>query len=236
MTKKTALMGTTTGLAGAIAIAGASQAYGSVAFVATPANYTPTGATTAATRVGTWDVNQDGNLDFAFGFSQASLTGNFFIGIYGNGGTGIAAGVGTYEAYGFYLSRLAVGNAVGSASSFGQNTGYYSVLASRYAGNFYGNFVSATGATQAGWVGFEFTAADGIHYGALNLAVNRYQSAADPGGFRFLGAEYETVAGQALTITAVPEPTSLAALAFGAVGAAGVVLRRRKTAAETLAA
>lgn len=230
-------MGTTTGLAGAIAIAGASQSYGSVVVVATPANFTPTSGVTASGSIATWDVNNDKTIDFGFGFSQASTTGNFFTGMYGIGGTGVAAGVGTYGAYGFYLSRLAAGDTVGSTSAFGQNAGYYSVLASRFSGSFYGNFVSSTGVTQAGWVGFEFTAADGLHYGAIDLAVNRYQSAASPGGFQFLGAEYQTVSGQALTITAVPEPTSLAALAFGAVGAAGVALRRRKkVAAETLAA
>ena len=235
--KKGIIKGTTTGLAGAVAIAGGTQAYGSVVTVTPPANITPTSGATAATSRA-FDINGDGTVDLEFDFQQTSTAGNFVSGVYGEGGVGVAAPVAYAGSYVVYANRLTVGTSIGPTSAFAQEAPYTDVLASRFSGTFYGQFVTSTGAAVSGWTGFEFTATDGIHYGAVDLSTSRYVSASSPGGITFLAAEYESVAGTPLVITtpaAVPEPSSLAALAFGAAGAAGAVLRRRRTAAQTAA-
>lgn len=228
--KRTALKTATKGLVGAVALAGGSQAYGNVVSVAGPADIIPTSGTTAAT-FRDWDVNGDGANDLSFGFQQASVGGNFVGGVIGLDTQSLP--VAYYGAYAIYANRLTLGTTVGPTNTFLDSYPYFTVLGSRFSGTFYGQFTSSTGAPVRGFMGFEFAAADGIHYGAIELQTSPYVDAANPGGLRFFGAQYETVPGQALTIAAaVPEPTSLAALAFGAAGAAGVAMRRRQRARQ----
>ena len=228
MNRKT-LKNATTGLAGAVALASGSQAYGAVVSATLPANFTPTSGTTTTPAVIPWDVNGDGTVDFDFQFYQASTAGNWVSGIYGLGGVGTAAPVAYKGSYVTYVNKLSLGTTIGSSSAFYQETGYVAVLASRFSGTFYGQFTNA-GTPQAGWVGFEFTALDGIHYGAINLITDRFRSATNKGGIQFLAAEYQTTPGAALTIQAVPEPTTLAALAFGGAGVAAALRRRKQVA------
>ncbi len=114
-----------------------------------------------------------------------------------------------------------------------QESPYLVVLGSRYSTKFYGQFVNHTGgAAFTGWAGFEFTEADGLHYGAIELTTSRYRSATNPGGITFIAAEYNTTPGAAVTIPgAGPEPATLGALAFGGAGLAAAALRRRRSAA-----
>jgi len=67
-----------------------------------------------------------------------------------------------------------------------------------------------------------------LHYGYIDLSVQKYNSPADPGGFRFFNAAYETTANTPITI--VPEPGTVGMLAFGAAGLAGIAALRRKRA------
>ena len=237
--KASGIKNATAGLAGAVALAGGSQAYGAVVSVTPPANFVPTSGATAGNDT-TWDVNGDGTADFVLAFTQASTNGNWFSGIYGYGGVGTAAVAGYSTAFatssgtGYisYANRLAAGATIGSGSTFVQTGTYASVLGSRYGSKIYGQFVNHTGgAASRGFIGFEFTAADGLHYGALEVSTSRYRSATNPGGQTFYSAYYQSTPGATLTIptAAVPEPGSLAALAFGSAGvAAGIAARRRR--------
>ncbi len=214
------------GLAGAVALAGASEAYAAVIQVTPPPNFTPTSGTTNPPSELPWDVNGDGTVDFGMFFSQASVGGVFTSGIYGYGGVGVAATVGAMGPYVAYVSRLSLGAIVGPSSGFAQDPGFIAAFASRYNGALYGNFVGANG---RGFVGFEFTAADGIHFGYFEIRTSDFVNAANPGGQVFFSAFYESTPNTAITI-AIPEPGTLGALAFGTVALAGLVAHRRKTA------
>ncbi len=237
--KSSGIKNATAGLAGAVALAGGSQAYGAVVSVSPPANFVPTSGVTTGEEI-PWDVDGNGTTDFEITFDQASTNGNWEAGFYGVGGVGIAASIGyagTITPAITYVTRLSAGGTVSSTSAFAQTPAgtqyfYPSVLGSRYGTKFYGQFTNHTGGTAIrGFVGFEFTGADGLlHYGDIELSTSRYRSATNPGGFTFYSAAYNTTAGAPITISAVPEPTSLGALAFGAAGAAGAAWRRRRKA------
>lgn len=225
------LKAVTTGLAGAAALASGTEAYGApVAATSLPANFTPANGVTNPLHSTLWDVDGDGTVDFGFGFYQKSTNGTFVSGIYGNGGVGYAAAVGYLGVYGAYANNLTVGSVIGPTSSFVQNAGYYTVLTSRFNNVNYGQFSPPNG---TGFVGFEFTEADGIHYGYIQLTTARYTSSTNKGGQQFLQAFYETVPGVPIAIpAAVPEPGSLASLAFGAGLLGAVAVRARKRTAQ----
>jgi hypothetical protein len=216
-----------TGLAGAAALAASTEAYGAVVSATLPANFIPSSGVTSPANQTPWDVDGNGTVDFSLFFSQASTGGNFVSGIYGYGGVGTAAAVAYLGPYVAYVNRLVVGNTIGPASVFNQNTGYVAAFASRFNGTYYGQFVSPN---TRGFIGFEFTNASGLHYGYLELMTSQFASAGSPGGQTFFQAFYETTPNTAITI--VPEPRSLAALAFGAAILGGVALNRRKGAAK----
>jgi len=216
-----------TGLAGAAALAASTEAYGAVVSVTPPANFIPTSGVTNPAHQAPWDVNSDGTADFSLFFSQASTGGNWVSGIYGYGGAGIAAASAYAGPYVTYVYRLGAGAVVGPASPFYQAAGYVAVFASKFSGILYGQF-SAPNST--GYVGFEFTAADGIHFGYFQVTTDHFVNAGSPGGQVFAQAFYETTPNTAITI--VPEPTSLAALAFGSALLGGAALLRRKGAAK----
>jgi hypothetical protein len=71
------------------------------------------------------------------------------------------------------------------------------------------------------YAGFRFAAADGTHYGWVQLSVNA-------GAIDFVRAAYERTPGVAITAGAVPEPSTLAMLAVGATAALGAVIKRRR--------
>lgn len=221
-----------TGFAGAAALAAGSEAYGAVVASTTlPANYTPTSTTSNPPYEPTWDVDGDGTNDFQFIFYQiaGNTKGNFLSGVYGYGGVGVAAPVAYTAAFGVYVNRLAAGATIGPSSTFNQTQtstgGYFSVFASRYNKTLYGQWKTVTD----GFLGFEFTEADGIHYGYVEIKTSRYVSSTNPGGIYFSNAFYETSPNTAITIGAVPEPGTLASLAFGAAVLGGAALGKRRT-------
>ncbi len=228
MKKPKYLKAISSGLAGAAALAAGSEAYGGVVPAASlPANFTPSSGATAATGIA-WDVDGDGTNDFNFLFRQTSTTGNFVIGIYGYGGVGINCSVAYQGPFVVYTNRLAGGDTIGPSSDFEQTNPYVDVLASKFSGSTYGQF---TAPNSRGFVGFEFTAGDGqLHYGYIDLFAARYRNAANPGGLQFFSASYDNTPNTPITI--VPEPGSLAALAFGGALLGAVALRRRKAAAQ----
>ncbi len=227
------------GLAGAAALAGASQSYGAVVVVANPANIT--GHAPAATDTGTRvniDLNGDGQRDLSILYRNLSETGGAFLLSYVIAGTTAVPGstVGSYissstgsnQAYAFALGS---GTTVGSSSSFYQKTGYFTHLVTNYAGKNYG-FTSYLGkAGTPEFVGFKFLTTGGqTDYGYIELETDAYVSAANPGGIKFIRLAYETT-GASIVTNAVPEPGSLAALAVGAAACVGVGLKRRRSTA-----
>ena len=232
-----------TGLTGAVALAGATQAYGSVVTVTPPANLTISGSHNGAPATDYWDVDGDGTPDFQLTAGTYSGTG---IKV---GYTGVAGAYQAYDAFGtvnmvvgtytgalsngaatYEATNLSTGTLIGSGSSFVYGN-YLTTLASRLNTMDTGNFFTK------GYLGFEFTAADGIHYGYLGViatAVTGSKAANDSASLTFFNAAYESTPDMAITIPggAVPEPGSLAALAFGLAGTAGAVAySRQKTAA-----
>ncbi len=230
MTNKTpALNAIKTGLAGAAALAAGSEAYGAVVPAASlPVNYTPT--TVTSNNLQSWDVDGDGNPDFQFVFYQKSGNSglNWLSGAYGYGGVGIAAPVAYIGSFGLsYCNRLVTSANIGPSSIFNQvqtsTGGYFNVLASRYKTTLYGQWKTVT----QGFMGFEFTAADNqLHYGYIEIKTSRFVNSTNKGGQFFLQAFYETDPNTLIHV--VPEPGTLASLAFGAVILGGAALRRRK--------
>ena len=235
---------TFTGLAGAVAVAGASQAYGQVVNVAAPTNITGKASTSASSKeyydvdTGTTSTTKTAATDLEFGYFNSAT--EFFTGVYGFNGSKAAAYEygGSGSAYSAYAYAVAKGGKIGTGGSyaFAQHTGYFTLMSFTYKGKPY-NSLQTTGTPE--YLGFQFTAADGLlHDGWLLLESDTYTSAASPGGLKFLGAAYNTtpdaaggtiLAGQMGT-NAVPEPGTLSALAVGAAALAGVGIKRRKAA------
>ena len=237
MSKTTGLRRVAKGLAGAVAIASGTSAYGAIVQVFPPPDLmnVPGGANTTAV----WDVNGDGIFDFSFNNRYPNtapgntgviwqLSMNPFSSAATNG---LVSYSGPFVRYAFALQE---GTPVGSFSSdFSTQTQV--VLGSKYsygsAGvNYYGGFAAGgpNGSVNPGtfaFVGFRFNAADGTHYGWMKLSVNA-------GIIDFHTAAYESTPNTAIITTIldplVPEPGTMALLALGAVGVIGAVAKRRR--------
>ncbi len=245
--KQSAKTVTLTGFAGAVAFAGASQAYGTVVSVATPTNIVnaplgtgvntkreywnvDTGATTTTAAAG-YDIN--------FGLLNSSTYNEFFTGLAvangattGGGSVSYLASNGTIYAYG-----LTAGSTVGTGgkyATFQQSASAYTIMSLIYAGTPYA--IMQPGNPY--YVGFKFTAADGLlHDGWVQLQSD-YNTTTQAGSLTFLAAAYNTTpdaqGGQVIVgsfATPVPEPGTLSALALGAAVLTGVGLKRRRRAA-----
>lgn len=220
------------GLAGAAAMAGASQAYGAVVVVTPPANITgrAPAATDAGTRVNL-DLNGDGQADLGLLYRNLLYNGANFTLTYIVAGTTAVPGstVGVAINGQSYAYNLALATTVGPGSTFYQKSGYFTHLVTNYNGTDYGAAGSLRGiAGTPEYIGFRFlTTAGQTDYGYIQVETDLYQSAANPGGLKFLQLAYDN-SGAAIQIGAVPEPGTLAMLAVGAVGFVGVARKRRK--------
>ena len=128
-----------------------------------------------------------------------------------------------------YAYALNYGDFVGSFSPGIAESGNQAItLGSRYSYGsanvyYYGGFANAAVGVAPGtfaFAGFRFMAADGIHYGYIRLRVS-------PGVIDFDFAAYETTPGEPIG-EPVPEPGTMALLAFGAVGVIGAIAKRRR--------
>ena len=166
------------GLAGAIAIASGTSAYGTIITVSTPADLTnvPGGANTSVN----WDVNGDAINDFTFTNRYPNTAPGRYGVIWQLNMNGIAATSGTLGYAGpfiRYAFALAAGANIGPGGDF--NAGGQACLGSRYSYGsagiyYYGGFAAngPNGSVAPGtfaFAGFKFNAADGIHFGWVKL-------------------------------------------------------------------
>lgn len=222
-----------TGLAGAAALAGASQTYGTVVVLTPPANIPgndPTANTDPTpTRV---FIDLDGNStnDLEIAYRSFNTMGYYIQQSFVLSFTGQTAAygpVGTQDQY--YAYQLAGGDAIPGSNPFGQNMGmppFLTHVATNVNGNNYGFWALG----DRGFIGFSFRDANNqLDYGYIELETDAFMSAGDPGGIQFFSLAYETSGGP-IAAGAVPEPSTLAALAFGGVGLAAAAFRRRQKA------
>ena len=221
------------GLMGAVALAGATQAYGAVVNW-NPANIVPTSATTSPSKKAFYDIDGNGTNDIEFGYFQSASNPNeFFAGVYLLNGGAAAGYLTPYSTV--YTYPLATGSKVGADAgiTFNQYAGRFSFMVLAYNGTTYG-FTASQPNTVLN-LGFQFTENGNLLNGYVSFEADPYVSASQPGGLLFHGGAYESTVGTDITVgaqaTNVPEPGTLSALAVGAAGLAGVGFRRRRKAA-----
>lgn len=235
MSQATPLKTLSKGLAGALAIASGTSAYGTIVFVNPPSDLTNIPGGTTTTR--SWDVNGDGTSDFIFqnrypntppgGYGvvwQMNMnplaTGNGLLS-YDGQFIRYAHAVNVYQTIGpgrpgfSTQSQVALGSKYSYGSAAGKN--YYGGFASGF--DYQGDGYLAVSPGTFAYAGFRFQAADGTHYGWIRLRVNA-------GIIDFDIAAYNTTPNQ--PIATVPEPGTMALLAMGAIGVISAVTRRRR--------
>jgi hypothetical protein len=217
------------GLAGAAALAGASQAYGTVVVRPIPANivgHDPASTTSSATTTRNIDVDGNGTNDLQIRY-RSFTTGGFALQqmfVFSNTGQTAAYGpVGSNSQY--YAYDLQNGDAIPGSNPFGQNASFLTQVVTNVNGSDYA--IWTTG--ERAFIGFSFMnpATSQLDYGYVEVEMDAFQSAASPGGVKFFSLAYENSGGP-IAAGAIPEPSTLAALAFGAVGLGAAALRRRK--------
>ena len=119
-------------------------------------------------------------------------------------------------------SRLGSGATVSSANifssaSFDQANLFFSTSFDPPSGNFGG---------RTGFLGLRFDRAGDTVFGFAEVTVNALTAPVNPSGLTIGRVGFNNVAGQAVTINAVPEPAMLALLGIGGFGLFGA--RRRK--------
>lgn len=221
------------GLAGAVAIASSTAAYGAIQALVLPANIGPVVAPGTGGPV-TWDANGDAVNDFSFNYRFPNSTGTTGVVWQANmnpiSSTG-AAVVGYLGPFINYATNLAPGAPIGpvlnpGASFRGQaQVTLGSVYRSGGVPSPYGGFstgspnVGGAGnpSSGSGLVGFRFGSGVNTRFGWLRVNV-----IPDGGGIQFVEGAFEND-GRSIAAGAIPEPASLSALAFGALA-----LGRRK--------
>ena len=215
-----------TGLAGAAALAGASQAYGTVVVRPVPANINGNNPTNTSTATITRNIDVDGNGTNDIQVRYRSFTtGGFVVQqsfVFSNTGQTAAAGpFGSNSQY--YAYQLGNGDAIPGTNAFGQNATFLTHIATNVNGSDYGYWALG----DRGFIGFSFMTPGGLRFGYVELQTNAWTGAGTI-GVQFFSLAYEDSGGP-INAGAVPEPSTLAALAFGGVGLAAAVYRRRKS-------
>jgi hypothetical protein len=226
MKQPTPLKTASKGLAGALAIASGSSAYGAIVSANLPTNIFPASFPTGSTTTVSWDVNGDGINDFNFSFRQPeSTTGvDWQANIYAFANSAVLGYVGPYFPYaGRFTNGQAIAAGGGNTFQPGVAAGTQIIIASIYAGTTYGQFQPPN---STGFIGFQFTVGANTFNGYIQLKTSRSF------GIDFISAFYNDTPGGAITAGQVPEPGTLALLAFGAVGVAGAIAKRRKALAS----
>ena len=214
-----------------MAIAGGSQAYGAIVSATDPANLLPSAFPTASTASVNWDVNGDGTADFQFQFRQPQgATGTFWqASIFELTPANLVLG---YTSSITYAGRLEAGVPVasGGGNTFTHGFGSGSnklVIASRYGTTNYGQFLPPN---STGFIGFKFAVGANTYNGWIEVKTGVNY------GLSFIAAAYNDTPGGAIAAgqgpLAVPEPGTVASLAFGSAALAGAAWKRKKAAAQ----
>jgi hypothetical protein len=234
-------------MAGAVALAGSSQAYGQIiSLTALPANIlgTPQSASTSPT-VEFYDLTNgtstatntgDDTLEFAYINGTNNGYAEFSTGVIGFNGGDAAAYLysGTGNAYAYAVPK---GTKIGSGSPYKfRQVNRFTDLSLVLDGTAYG--IQHPNTDE--YLGFQFldSTDNMIHDGYLELDSEPYTSASSPGGLIFIAGAYNALPADAPlgagAITAgepatIPEPGTVSALLLGAtaLGAVGLMRRRR---------
>jgi hypothetical protein len=223
--QSTSLQKASSGLLGALAIAGGSAAYGDVVVVAPPADLAPSQLPEATGIDRFWDVDGDAIDDIQFNFRQPQTSGsldwqgNFF---------GQTAS--TFAQLGppfFYVHRFNAGDTIGPLPPTGEVVlppAQQGIFASNFNGIYYGQFQPPN---SRGFLGFQFTNSMGTFFGYLELQITRASAVNDP-GFQFFAAAYDDTPGTPIIAGAIPEPGTLSMLVLGAAGLLAACKRRSR--------
>jgi hypothetical protein len=219
------------GLLGALAIAGGSSAYGAVVNVSPPANLAPASLPQATNISRTFDLNGDATTDFTFSFRQPQVAAGFdwqatIVPAAGNftfGMPGLAIGQ-------IYVQRYLAGEIIGDTPPVGvvpAGAATTNVFASRFSGTDYGQFLPPN---SRGFVGLQLTVGANTFYGYIELSTKRSTGAGVP-GIEFFSAAYDNTPSTPIAAgaMAVPEPGTLAMLAFGAATVVLAKARRHRS-------
>jgi hypothetical protein len=219
-------------LAGAAALASASQAYGQIIPLDLPGTVTDLGPGTEPQEfynlsAGGVDLTTNTGPDFRFEYDNGG-GGYIFSGakIYAGAGGGVAVAVN------YYAPEVPAGTKVGS-DTFTFTTGTYSSFLVQNVA--YGDTYSNQQPNTPEYLVFQFTGTDNkLHDGYFEVET----LAGGPGtvgSFAFLQGAYNSQpdTGDGLGDIVVPEPGTLSSLIMGAaaLGAVGLVRRRRAIAA-----
>ncbi len=126
----------------------------------------------------------------------------------------------------WYAYRLHNGESVpGFHNHFGQDSNYLTQVCTYVNGYEYAPFWNIG---DRGFIGFNFRdAANQLVYGYIEVELDAFVDATNPGGLRFFSLAYEDT-GNPILVGQVPEPSTLASLTFGGAGLAAAAFRRRK--------
>ncbi len=222
------------GLAGAAALAGASQAYATVIVRPVPANIAgvnPATNTSTATVTRNIDVDGNGTTDISIRYRSFNVNGgaNQIQQSFVFSNTGLTACAGPYGTQNqYYAYDLASGDHVDpSYYQFAQNHDLPNAFLTHVATNIDGNDYGFWYLGERAFIGFSFMAPSGLKFGYLELQTNAWTGAGTI-GVQFFSLAYED-SGAPILAGAVPEPSTLAALAFGVVGLGAAALRRKKS-------
>jgi hypothetical protein len=179
-----------------------------------------------------FDLNNDGQVDFALGQRISGGTGGVII--VRPTTTPALQVIGISSSSYNYAARLAAGaNIGGTTNNFINLSGTgFGARASLVSGNGFPNsqWVAAPGSSSMGFLGIKFQIGGQLVNGFVQLSISD-GTGATPRTITLMGAGYETTPGAAITAVAVPEPTTTS-LGLLALGALGLVAHRRRTAAK----
>jgi len=174
------------------------------------------------------DVNGDGTTDFTFttiiGIPSDPTFASFAV-VNAPFGTQNGAVIDAFTGDGFpTVSRLKTGDIVSSSNlffdaSFDQGNLFFIATPDAATGNFQ---------NKSGFIGLRFQSGTDTLYGFAQIKVNDLFAANDPLALTIGTVGYESVAGNSVRVTAVPEPSAAAIIMTGFAFIGLTALRNRK--------